>query len=441
MHVLHLSDITVPVERQRKEFKQDSIEALAESIRQFGLLHPIVLDNDRRTLRAGERRYRAMCLLADREISFHCNNTPIPVGHVPCTLLSEMPPELLFEVELEENVQRVDLTWQERASALAQLHELHARRAAREGRDMSVREFAQTIAGPGTPTAYLESKTALATAIAKHLDDPEVAKAKSQKEAVNIIRRKQQDILQQALSVKLLEQGFGDSVKSPHTCVNGSLFDLFANVPPASIDLIVTDPPYGIDMNTMNTQSGSVSGLTHDYDDTVDYASACITEIAREGYRVTKASAVCYMFCDLRLWSRWADVFDEAGWYVWPHPIIWNKSPTGMLLGAANGPRHCYEAVLMAIKGNKPINKVGSDVISIPGPVADKRHPAEKPVDLYAQLLSWSATPGDTILDPCCGCGPIFPAATQFQCTAIGWELNPAHFATAMLRTTSSEVL
>jgi tRNA G10 N-methylase Trm11 len=55
--------------------------------------------------------------------------------------------------------------------------------------------------------------------------------------------------------------------------------------------------------------------------------------------------------------------------------------------------------------------------------------------------LSWSATPGDTILDPCCGCGPIFPAATQFQCTAIGWELNPAHFATAMLRTTSSEVL
>lgn len=440
MKTIAYSSVNIPENRQRKEFDQKSLQALADSIERLGLLHAPVFENDSVTLRAGERRYRAVGLLYAAGKTFSYDGSPVPSGHLPFTTVADLTPAQLFEVELEENIQRVDITWQERAQALSRLADLHRERLAAEGKEFSVRAFAQELAGPGVETSYLQEKTKLAGVVAAHLADPEVANAKSQKEAINIIKRKQQDIIQQELSQQLLAQGFATG-GTLHECVHGSMFDLFQQQPTASVDILICDPPYGIDMDQMNTQSGSTSGLTHGYVDSIDYAEKCVKEIALSGFRVAKPQAVLYMCCDLRLWHRWGGMFSEAGWYVWPHPIIWNKTPTGMLLGLANGPRHCYEAILMAVKGRKAVNKVGNDVISIPGPSADKRHPAEKPVELYSTLLSWSATPGDVILDPTCGCGPIFPAASQFQCRAIGWEVDSAHAATAKLRSVSPEVL
>lgn len=441
MKTIDISKIIVPPDRQRKEFTPRDLDSLADSITRLGLLHAIVLENDNATLRAGERRLRAITQLTAAGGTFTHDATLVPTGHIPYTTVGELSEDELFEVELEENIQRVNITWQERAVALAKLTDLRRMRAEREGKPFSIRSAAQDIAGPGLDTVPLQVKMSNAQVIAKHLNDDEVSKAKTEKEALNIIKRKQADIIQQELSAQLLKQGFAAGVSSPHSFTHGSMFDLFPTLADSSVDIILTDPPYGIDMDTMNTQSGSASGLTHGYKDSIDYAEKCITEIATQGYRVTRASAVCYMFCDLRLWDRWGKLFLNAGWYVWPHPVIWNKAPTGSLLGSANGPRHVYEAVLMAIKGKKGVNRVGNDVINIAGPAIDKRHPAEKPVDLYAHLLGWSATPGDTILDPCCGCGPIFPAASQFQCNAIGWEYDTVHAATARLRMTSGEIL
>jgi len=54
-----------------------------------------------------------------------------------------------------------------------------------------------------------------------------------------------------------------------------------------------------------------------------------------------------------------------------------------------------------------------------------RRHAAEKPVDLYEDLLLRSAKPGNRVLDPCCGAGPIFPAANRLSLYATGIELDP----------------
>jgi DNA modification methylase len=172
--------------------------------------------------------------------------------------------------------------------------------------------------------------------------------------------------------------------------------------------------------------------VSHDYSDDIAYATNCTSLLAREGFRVTKTNAALYMFCDIKLWSSWCDIFRAVGWYVWPVPLIWNKGNVGSLLGAANGPRHCYEAVLYATKGSRAC-KTLSDVISVPSPRAEL-HAAEKPVELYLDLLSRLAVPGDAILDPFCGSGPVFPAARALHCTATGIELNDAHIATATLR-------
>jgi len=54
----------------------------------------------------------------------------------------------------------------------------------------------------------------------------------------------------------------------------------------------------------------------------------------------------------------------------------------------------------------------------------DKRHAAEKPEDLYELLIDLTCPIGSKVLDPCCGSGTIFPAATQTKCIATGIELD-----------------
>jgi len=100
--------ITDP-ERQRKEFHH--IEELAESLKKFGFLQPIVVHErpDKNfDLIAGERRLRAATL---------ANMKSVPV--VRKTDLNEIQ---LLELELEENFQREDLTWVEKTLAVAKIH-------------------------------------------------------------------------------------------------------------------------------------------------------------------------------------------------------------------------------------------------------------------------------------------------------------------------------
>lgn len=439
MRTTTIDKITILEDRQRKTFDEKSIVDLAESIKNNGLIHAPVLDNDHQTLIAGERRYRALQLLAKQFVPIWHDGQMWGPGIVPYTTVGDLSDDQRYELELEENIQRVDLSWQERVSALARLRELHERRARASGQEFSTADMAKAVAGPDEKAiTNLQALANRAARIAPHLNDPDVAKAKTQKEALNIIKRKNNDLLMEELQRRTLAEA---PRQSPHTFIEGSVFDHVASLPDSTFDIILTDPPYGIDMNTMPTQSGSSSGHTHGYTDSEEYAESCVALVADTGFRITKASAVCYMFCDLRFFNSWANIFKGYGWYVWPNPIIWNKSPTGSLLGNANGPRHCYEAVLMAIKGGKGVNVVGGDVISIPGPSHDKLHPAEKPVDLYAELLRWSAVPGDRIIDFFCGCGPIFPAASRFQCRATGFELDPAHALKARDRANGGDML
>jgi ParB family chromosome partitioning protein len=109
----------------RKRFDEEELQHLAASIRENGLLQPIVVrrtdDPTRYRIVAGERRYRAAQLAGLRTI--------------PCL---EMPrdfdPALIDQLQLVENLQRADLEPLEAAEAIEayiQRHGLSAREAAR----------------------------------------------------------------------------------------------------------------------------------------------------------------------------------------------------------------------------------------------------------------------------------------------------------------------
>ncbi len=104
----------------RKEFNEDALKSLAESIRQYGLLQPLTVTRSevsrsdgglesRYELIAGERRLRASKLIG--------------LKSVPVVIRGEETDKVKLELAIIENLQREDLNAIDRAKALAQLIE------------------------------------------------------------------------------------------------------------------------------------------------------------------------------------------------------------------------------------------------------------------------------------------------------------------------------
>ncbi|WP_312125075.1 ParB/RepB/Spo0J family partition protein [Lysinibacillus boronitolerans] len=94
----------------RKVFDEESLQELADSIKEHGILQPIAVRKKARKFEivAGERRYRA-CLLAGLEV--------IPV------IIKELSDAQMMELAILENLQREDLTVIEEAEAYQSLME------------------------------------------------------------------------------------------------------------------------------------------------------------------------------------------------------------------------------------------------------------------------------------------------------------------------------
>lgn len=426
-----IDSITVPAYRMRTEFNDTYIAKLAQDIERNGLLHPPVVRDDlvqcMTLLAAGECRLRAIKTLfaAGKEFRHGKRIYTAAEGVLPVTNFGTLSELDALEIELSENVIRKDLSWQEHAKAAAKLDEVRRMRAEAEGRRHTTTDTAKEILGSQFDGGSNAQEIRDMITLAPFLGQDNVKGAKSLNEAKKILARDQRAILAEELGMRL------GTKQSTHILeVNDSLTYIqgFAD---ATFDIILTDPPYGIDMDKMKTQSGSSSGTAHAYEDTESYAEMCIASLALSGFRICKPDAHVYMFCDIELWPKWRKIFTERGWYVWPKPLIWSKSNAGSLLGTANGPRHCYEAILFAQKGAK-LCKVASDVITTVAGNAEL-HPANKPPEILHELLSRSSMPGDMILDPFCGSGGIFPAATHFHCRAVGVERDEKYAAIARM--------
>lgn len=431
MRIIALEELLIPENRQRQHFAERPLADLRESIISKGLMHPPVVQRtaDGYVLVAGERRTRAICAIAELDTSFMCDGKVIAPGFIPVIQLTDLAPLEIREAELEENVIRENLTWQEQAIAINELHSLRAEQASLEGKVQTAKTTATEIKGTGETAQGSEiSRVTEAVIVSRHLDDPEVAKAKSQKEALKIVRKKAEAAHREKLALEF------DPSTTPHSLTLGDSLQLLKDLPSAQFDLIITDPPYGVGADTF----GDMASTGHVYKDTLDYALGCYNVLAQEGFRACKTNAVAYVFCDIRHWQKIEMEFILHGWEAWPQPLIWNKT-NGMLPRPDSGPRKTYETILMFMKGTPHFYKTGApDVITIPQR-EELFHGAQKPVDLYLELLTRSALPGSRVLDPFAGSGTVFPAASQAKCIAVGFEINPEYYNLAQSRMTQAD--
>lgn len=425
-----LSEIKISPDRMRRDLSEEFILELAESIAVQGLFHAIVVrDTDAGPqLVAGERRLRAVAHLHSMGIPFHFNNEKAPLDHVPTITLGELSELDSLEAEYSENAVRRDLSWQERATAIAKLHILRSQQAHAAGTVQTFTATASEILGKPAEGSQI-TEVAQAIQVAKHLGDKEVARAESPRAAMKIVERKARQIKHVELAAAIGTVAIADR----HKLINGDALTTLLTLPDQLCSVLLTDPPYGINAQDFGGQAGE----KHAYEDSYEQWQDLMVVLAQQFTRIARVEAHAYVFCDPRRWLELSNFFSEEGWDVWPAPLIWSKA-TGMLPRPTHGPRRTYEAILYAIRGNKEVLKVATDVLS-GAPDRGTGHAAQKPVSLFAELLSRSARPGDTVIDPFCGSGTIFPAANRLNLRAIGIELNPIYYAIASTRLNSKD--
>jgi len=411
MLIIPLQDISVPSNRQRKEFSDAAIRELADSILHVGLLHPPVFrslpseSGPVYQLVVGERRLRAIRLL---DSSFRCDGAEVPRGSIAVTLLDEMPVLRRREAELHENIMRVDLTWQEKAQAEADLHRLRVEQNPGQTLEQTGEELA-SIQAITIPASTARDTIWRSTILAENMHKPEVANARSVNEAMKAVYANMEADFTNMLSKKLKK------APSDQLLLEGDCQVLMRDL--QGFDCIIADPPYGIDAH----EHGD-AGAAHEYEDTKEYGLAIAKSICELGFAITNPQAHLYLFCDFDHFGIIRDQY-LSGWSFQRTPIIWYKGSVGHNPIPGIGFRRSYECILFAYKGNKPCKGLMDDVISC-RPDFDQTHAASKPVELYQRLLSRSCVIGDRVLDPCCGSGTIFPAAASLSLKATGIELD-----------------
>lgn len=425
-----ISSIVITSERQRKEFDPDALEELRQTISAKGLMHAVVVrqsDDGKLILVAGERRMRAMENLWMLGGQLKFNGEVIPEGQIPYVTLGQLSPLEAEEAELEENLHRKDLTWQENAAAMSKLHSIRSRQAQADGRVHTVADTAMETKGRSDGGYQASVRKDLVVANYLHL--PEVAKAKTADEAFKILKKQEESRKNVALAASV-GKTFNQSI---HEALNVNCLSWMRATDGDQFDVILADAPYGMGADSFGDGGGKMQGIEHHYQD--DYASwkALMEEWCPLSYRVAKPQAHAYVFCDLDNFHELKKMMQQAGWWVTRTPFICTKPNSGRVPHPEHGPRRQWEMILYAIKGKKLINGIYPDVITT---LADPNtsHGAQKPVALYSDLLKRSVKPGDTVLDPFAGSGTIFPAAHMMKVKAVGLELNPEYFAICVNR-------
>lgn len=424
---IHISEISISANRQRKEFDPEALTDLGNSISERGLLHAVVL---RETplgfvLVAGERRLRAMdtiWLLGD---GVRHNGVLFDPYMVPYVTLGELTPIEAEEAELDENLKRKDLTWQERSDALARLHTLREKQAIEAGESYSISD---TIREAEIPMGSHQIAKA-EILIAPHLDDPEIAKAKTSMDAFKILKRREEAEKNRKLAERVGQNFNSDA----HSLIHGDCLEWMRNCPANTFDVILTDPPYGIRADSFGDGAGRLGNAVHGYNDSPQAWGRLMDEFCPLSFKVAKPEAHAYVFCDFDMFHILRHKMLAAGWDVFRTPLVVYKLGSGRVPRPEHGPRRQYEICLYALKGSRNVTGIFSDVI--PCKLEENiGHGANKPVELFVDLLRRSIRPGDTVLDAFAGTGTIFPAAHQCKVYATGIELNPEYYGIAVQR-------
>lgn len=439
-----LSDITCRG-RFRTDFIKSKLEELTSSIRELGLFTPILVqeqnDPDASTpyrLLAGERRFRALQTLYAENFTIRFGSNTLEPGTIPAVIYPIDTPEITaLEIEKQENTCRADFTPIELAALTRHIYELRKAQydvyspSNKEGVTMA--KIATELYGTNA-TQTQKREVSQALRVANFIDHPAMQESKpaTMKDAIKLVNKLERASIKKAL-FSTLEEDDEDSSNLKEDdlqLISGDFRNNWQHL--HDIDIILCDPPYGIGVN--KTFFSSVQKFRA-YDDTYEYWQELMRDFWTIFPRICKEDAYVLLFCDF---DRYRELISYAppDFIPCPYgPLVWHKGNLGVSQPSKPYPRNSTEYIALFRRGQRSLLKIfNSCLTDFPKePESVTGHPDGKPKELYEYILRHLCYPRNTVLDPCCGHGPIFYAAHKLNLKAYGYEIDKDSFRNAYL--------
>ena len=187
---------------------------------------------------------------------------------------------------------------------------------------------------------------------------------------------------------------------------------------PESVDCVITDPPYGIDYQSMwvkdsKKRKNKISGDKAPY-----------IWFLRDAFRIIKDDGFILCFCRWDTAEAFRKAIEWAGFVV-KSQIVWDRCAHGMgNLKSQFAPKH--DLIWFATKGKYIFpGKRPPDIIhSMRVSGQSLKHPNEKPVDLLEQLILSTTQEGDVVCDPFLGSGTTGVACVKNSRNFIGFDVD-----------------
>lgn len=405
-----VDDIEVK-DRARKDYKD--VKALMESIRTKGLIQPIAVcqGDDGFSLLAGGRRLLAYKQLRLKRIE------------------AKVFPRDLDEyerkaIELEENIQREDLSYSEEASLTAEIHELYKTIGMkREGKEHSIRDTAVVL---GRGKSRVRDELELARYI-KAI--PGLAKLKNKSEALKFIK-KAGSLAKLKKEVSVIKEARKSTTKSnqltrlENSYIVKDFFDGVKGIEDRSIKLIDLDPDWAIDIKDSKQGLSAVDYTQTDIDKFREFfegvASECVRVLQNDGWLIVWYGAEWYQFI--------VDTLTKLGLKVQPVPAIWVKDSKGSNRNPDLKLSRGYESFIYARKPQAKLSftKLGRSTNFVYNQVSQgtRIHPAEKPVSLLKEIYETFAGRTGRVLHPFLGSGNGLLACSDLGLIGFGYDLS-----------------
>jgi len=394
--------------RQRRELKD--IESLAASIKEFGLFHPIIVELSDHGLRlvAGERRLTA------------CKS--LGMQTIPVQYLRQQSEQESSIIELEENIKRSDITWQETVEVVNKLHNHYL-------------NLDPTWTIGKTAAALCASPMWVSTRlkIAKEAENNErILKVARVTTAAKAVERKETRKKQDALENLFAEIGSDEAEEGT---------DLPANIPPDAIRLanfsqwasefrghrfnfLHCDFPYGVNLHNSDQVGVNSYG---EYNDSEDVYWELLAVLAENWDNIMAPDSHIMFWLSMKHYEKTMRFFREhiPQLIINPTPLVWLKSDNkGIVADSQRGPRNVLEFALFGYTGERVVVKTVGNGYS--APTTKNIHISEKPIAMLKHFFQMMVDETSRVLDPTCGSGNAIIAAMEMGAkNYLGLEINP----------------
>lgn len=196
---------------------------------------------------------------------------------------------------------------------------------------------------------------------------------------------------------------------------NGDCLDIIKKWPDNCVDLVITDPPYGMNYHSNHYKDGNVhKPILGDDCFPIDTIKEC--------FRIARCAVLS--FCR---WNNLKDIPPPKSFIVWAKNN-WTAGDLEHEYGRS------WEGIAFwPMEGHQFNLKRPSDLYDFRKiPSSSLNHPTEKPISIMSRLID--ANVGDIILDPYCGSGSTLVAAERLGRKWVGIEIDKDYCAVAERR-------